>query len=40
MPAGNSDREVGGYIIDLHDALRKANNKLLRLRQWATGMKD
>lgn len=40
VPAGDSDREVGSYIIELHDALSRANNKLRRLRDWATGMKD
>lgn len=39
MPAGSTDREVGGYIISLHDALAKANNKLKRLREWAEGVK-
>lgn len=40
VPAGASDREVAAYLIDLNDALKAANNKLRRLREWAESMKD
>lgn len=38
VPAGDSDAEVASYIIALHDALTAANNRLLRLKDWAEGV--
>jgi hypothetical protein len=34
VPAGDSDAEVAGYLIDLTSALRQANDRLLWLRYW------
>lgn len=38
VPAGDSDQEVSGYIIQLVDALRAANAKLLWLDDWRKGV--
>jgi len=40
VPAGNSDEEVANYIVSLVDAMRAANNKLQRLKDWREGIED
>ncbi len=40
VPAGNSDEEVANYIVSLFDAMRAANNKLQRLKDWREGIED
>lgn len=34
IPAGDTDAEVAGYLIDLVSALREANDRLAWLRDW------
>lgn len=34
VPVEATDDAVSAYIIALHDALKEANNRLLRLKDW------
>lgn len=40
VPIEATDEAVAGYIIDLNDALRRANNRLQRLKDWRAGVED
>lgn len=40
VPAETTDESVAGYLVELLDALKKSNNKLARLRDWANGLND
>ena len=39
VPDDASDSAVASYIIELHSALRAANNRLARLKDWAAGVR-
>ena len=38
VPDEATDESVAGYIVDLIDALREANNRLKRLDDWREGL--
>lgn len=40
LPAGDSDAEVAGYLVDLVTALRRANERLQWLRDWREGVTE
>ena len=40
IPAGDTDREVAGYIRSLIGALREANLRLSWLADWREGVTD
>ena len=40
VPAGDTDAEVAGYLIDLVTALREANLRLSWLADWREGVTD